>query len=192
MKGINRALINQISNKVRRKLESISDDEVPCIFISYQREDEDYASEITDYIMSKQLDVYFDLEDKDLKFYKQTNNPKGITTSIQKGLNEADYMIVIISPDTYKSFWVPFEVGYAYDAMDNNLKLLRHKDIDKRTLPSYLKVKELLHGTESLNRFLDSIRKNHLVYDSLLEKGERIKTFSAYHSNPLSKYLDNE
>jgi|GEM_PF-3992899 len=50
----------------------------------------------------------------------------------------------------------------------------------------------MLNGTESLNRFLDSIRKEHHIYESLLEKGKNIKTFSDYHANPLSKYLDNE
>lgn len=192
MEGINRALKDQKINKAWRTLESISTDDVPSIFISYQRKDEEYAKDVSGYIVSKQLDVYFDLEDNDLKFSKQLNNPKGVTTSIQKGLNESDYMLVIISPDTYKSLWVPFEVGYAYDSMGDNLKLLRHKDIDKTALPSYLKVKEMLNGTESLNRFLDSIRKKHLIYESLLEKGEKIKTFSSYYSNPLSKYLDNE
>lgn len=192
MEGINRALKNQNLKKSRRVFESIRNEDIPCIFISYQRKDEDYAKEIAEYIMAKQLDVYFDLDDNDLKFHKQANNPKEITNSIQKGLSESNYMLVVVSPNTYKSPWVPFEVGYAYDIMNNNLKLLRHKEIDKDTLPSYLKVKEILHGTVSLNRFLDSIRKEHFIYENLIEKSGRVKTFSEYNTNPLSKYLDNQ
>jgi hypothetical protein len=193
MEGINRALKNEPLNKAFRELlESVSDDDVPCIFISYQRADEIYANDVAEYIMSKQIDVYFDLEDNDLKFYMQANNPKGITSSIQKALVKSDYMIVVISPDTFKSPWIPFEVGYAYDKKGNNLKLLRHKGISKASLPSYLKVKEIINGTEGLNQFLNAMRKRRPIYESIIEKGESLKSFSAYYSNPLNKYLDNE
>ncbi len=192
MEGINRALKNQTLNKAWRIIESISNDKVPCIFISYQRQDEDYARDVAEYIMSKQLDVYFDLEDNDLKQQDQTNNPKGVTDAIKKGLNQSQYMIVIVSPTTYRSLWVPFEVGYAFDKKGDKMKILRHKEISKTGMPAYLKVKELLQGTESLNRFLSSIRNEHFIYESLIEKGEKVKSFSEYYANPLSKYLDNE
>ena len=191
MEGINRALKSQTLNKSHRILESISNDDVPCVFISYQRKDEEYAEEVANYITSKQLDVYFDLEDNDLKQQNQRTNPKGVTNAIRKGLNQSQYMIVIVSPNTYKSLWVPFEVGYAFDKKGEKMKILRHKGIEKSTMPDYLKVKELLQGTISLNRFLDSIRKENFIYESL-EKGGKIKSFSAFNSNPLNKYLDNE
>lgn len=191
MEGINRALKNQTINKTWRTLESISNDEVPCIFISYQRKDEDYAREVADYITSKQLDVYFDLEDNDLKQINQEKNPLAVTDSIKKGLNQSEYMLVIVSPDTYKSLWVPFEVGYAYDRKGDKMKILRHKGILITSMPAYLKVKELLNGTASLNRFLGSIRQQHKIYENI-EKGGKVKNFSAFTSNPLNKYLDNE
>jgi TIR domain len=191
MDGINRALKSQTLNKAWRTLESISNKEVPCIFISYQRKDEEYASDVADYIISKQLDVYFDLEDNDLKQINQTTNPLAVTNSIKKGLNESDYMLVIVSPNTYLSLWVPFEVGYAYDKKGDKMKILRHKGILKSSMPAYLKVRELLNGTASLNRFLRSVRQENLLYEKL-EKGGKVKTFSASASNTLNKYLDNE
>lgn len=192
MKGINRALKNQSLNNAWRTLEPVSNNEAPCIFISYQRDDEGYAREVADYIMSKQLNVYFDLEDNDLKKANQNDSPKKVTYAIKKGLNQSDYMIVIVSPNTYMSPWVPFEVGYAFDNKGDKMKILRHKGINKNNMPAYLKVKEILQGTVSLNEFLDSILKQYHVYESLLEKGEREKTFSTYNTNPLNKYLDNE
>lgn len=193
MSGINRALKHQELNKAFRVLESIDSTLVPCVFISYQRKDEEYASEIANYITSKQIDVYFDLEDNDLKNYDQINHPKAVTDAIKKGLNKSDYMLVIVSPDTYKSLWVPFEVGYAFDIKGEKMKLLRHKGIPKSTLPGYLKVKEMLNGTIALNAFLTSIRNNNRrIYENLIQKGERTKTFSDHNANPLNKYLDNE
>jgi hypothetical protein len=192
MEGINRALKKEPLEKAfRTLLEEISDKDIPCVFISYQRKDEEYASDVADYITSKQLDVYFDLEDNDLKQINQTANPLAVTNSIKKGLNQSDYMIVIVSPNTYKSLWVPFEVGYAYDKKGDKMKILRHKGILKSTMPAYLRVKELLNGTASLNRFLSSIRQRHMIYEKL-EKGGKVKNFSAFTSNPLNKYLDNE
>jgi hypothetical protein len=192
MDGINRALKNQFARSIREILSEISTNEVPCIFISYQREDEEYAQEVAKYIISKQIDVYFDLEDKDLKLANQINDPQHVTDAIRKGLKQSNYMIVIVSPTTYKSPWVPFEVGYAYDEKGNKMKILRHKNISKSAIPGYLKVKELLQGTASLDRFLDSIRRANPIYENLAKKGERIKTFSMYSSNPLNRYLDNQ
>jgi hypothetical protein len=191
MVGINRALIIQKINKAFKILESISNEDVPCIFISYQRKDEEFARVVANYIISKQLDVYFDIEDNDLKQINQTKNPLAITNSIKKGLNESDYMLVIVSPDTYRSFWVPFEVGYAFDTMGNKMKILRHKGILKSTMPDYLKVKEILDGTKSLNNFIDSIMKENCIYETL-EKGGRIESFNEFQSNPLNIYLDYE
>jgi len=192
MEGINRALKDENLQKAYRELfESVSNKDVPCIFISYQRQDEKYASEVVEYIISKQLDVYFDLEDNDLKQINQTANPLAVTNSIRKGLNQSQYMIVIVSPTTSTSPWVPFEVGYAYDKKGDKMKILRHKGILKSSMPAYLKVKELLNGTASLNGFLNTIRKNHSIYESL-EKGGNLKSFSAFNFNPLNKYLDNE
>ncbi len=126
-----------------------------------------------------------------MKIYNQTNNPKVVTAAIQKGLTSSEFMLVIISPNTAKSPWVPFEVGYAYDNKGDKMKLLRHKGILKNSLPDYLKVKELLDGTASFNRFLDSIRKLNPIYENLT-RDFKIKYFSEYNANPLSKYLDNE
>ena len=101
----------------------------PCIFISYQRDDEKFASDVSDYILSKQIDVYFDKNDSDLKFFNQERDPQKVVNCICNGLNLSDYMLVIISPSTYKSHWVPFEVGYAYDNKKERMKILRHKGI---------------------------------------------------------------
>jgi hypothetical protein len=173
MDGINKADSDYALEKTHRTLsESIDTSQVPCVFISYQRKDEDYASEIADYIKSKEIDVYFDLDDSDLKLQRQLNNSSRVTSSIQKGLSESDYMIVIVSPTTYKSPWVPFEIGYAYDDMGHDMKILRHKGIDKRTFPQYLQVREVLNGRLALFSFINSIRSSHRIYESLKKGGK--------------------
>lgn len=193
MKGINRAIepnIDVIVENLERTVLFSSAQSVPCVFISYQRADEVYALRVADYIISKQIDVYFDLNDHDLKLQMQRDNPEEVTSAIRKGLNQSDYMLVIISPTTYTSPWVPFEIGYAYDNKGDNLKLLRHKGIAKITMPAYLKTREVLLGFKSLNNFLNDVRKSSFIYESLMKKGEEVKSFS--NANTLTDYLDNE
>lgn len=183
MEGINRA---QKVERLIRLFSENTESDVPCIFISYQRDDEEYAKEVTDYIKDHQIDVFFDLYDINLK---KSENPKSVTNAITNGLNKSDYMLVIISPNTYNSPWVPFEIGYAYENMEEKMKILRHKDLPKTGLPEYLKTKEILNGTQSLNRFLNNVRNGFFVYESVQER-DSIKLFSS--SNPLSNYLSNE
>lgn len=189
MTGKNRALENLFEKNTRLFSTSKEKNDVPCIFISYQRKDEEYATEVANFIMANQIDVYFDLDDNDLKKHNQRNNPNEVTNAITKGLNQSNYMIVIVSSNTYLSPWVPFEVGYAFDKKGDKMKILRHKDIDRNNLPHYLKVKELLHGTIPLKRFIASIRKQYNIPDMLFESEQRIKTFSSY-THSLQKYLD--
>lgn len=191
MIGVNRAIKYKKNNSEYRINESIASEEIPCVFICYQRKDEAFANVVSNYIISKQLDVYFDLEDNDLKQINQSLNPSEVTNSIKKGLNKSDYMIVIVSPNTYKSPWVPFEVGFAYDEKGDKMKILRHKEIAENSIPAYLEVKEVLNGTASLNHFLWSIRRDYLIYEKL-ERMSHMKSFSEYNSNPLNKYLVNE
>lgn len=193
MQGINRAnVIDNLSETIKRLYLEVNEREVPCIFISYQRTDEDYAKEVADYIISQQIDVYFDLNDSDLKHSSQVTDPRKVTEAIKTGLTKSSHMLVIVSPDTFRSPWVPFEVGYAYDKKGEKMKILRHKGISKVNIPDYLKVKELLQGTKSLNLFLASVKKGYIVYENIMKKGEEIKSFSEYIRNPLNKYLDNE
>ena len=71
------------------------------------------------------------------------------------------------------------------------MKLLRHKEIIKETMPAYLKTKEMLDGAASLNRFLNSIRGAYMIYEDI-SKSINVRAFSSYNTNPLNKYLDNE
>lgn len=174
MKGINRA---EKGIKESRLYTESKDKNTPCIFISYQRKDEEFVEKVVDFIKEQSIDVYFDLED--IKLAKQ-NDPKMVTNAITKGLNESNYMVVVTSENTYKSPWVPFEIGYAYVSMGNNLKMLKHKNQSK--VPDYLKVKELMNNFADLRIFLQSIQNSHNISE--------LKTYEEFTDNPLNEYLD--
>jgi hypothetical protein len=194
MEGINRAKPKDklfSLSKAYRVLENINDANVPCVFISHQKKDTGFASDVADLLMSKKIDVYFDEDDTDLKFARQSNNHREVTKSILKGIKASDYMLVIVSENTYRSLWVPFEIGFAYDKI-TDLKILRHKGLEKNELPAYLKTTEILNGYISLERFITKIKTANKIYEEF-EKGERIKPFSEKSSaHPLHNVLSPE
>jgi hypothetical protein len=193
LKGINRAKSSDkffSLVKAFRIVESIQEKDVPCVFISHQKTDTGFASIVADFFMLNKIDVYFDENDNDLKFARQTNNHKEVTDSILKGIRASNYMLIIVSEHTYKSQWVPFEVGFGYDKL-KELKILKHKELNKRLLPAYLKTTEILNGFISLDKYISKIKTANKIYETL-EKAIKLKKFSELSSHPLQNVLSNE
>lgn len=179
MAGINRA-----AKDFRNFSESRKSAGVECVFLSHQKNDTGLCRKIADYLIAADIDVYFDEKDEELKFYRQEKRPQGVVDSIKKGINNSSHMLVIVSPDTIYSQWVPWEVGYGYDRTD--LGVLTLKGIKDEDLPDYLKTTSIIRGTKSLNSYLTKITGKSL---SLMESSVLIKSHTMP-SHPLDNYLD--
>lgn len=157
---------------------------IECIFISHQQRDKDAAKKIADYLLGAGIDVYFDAYDGDLKIHHQSNNAKAVTDSIRKGINNSSHMLVLVSPNTLYSTWVPFEIGYGYDKTD--LFVLCLKGIPKGGLPEYVRSATIIRDIYDLNNLVSRISK--IDKEILLET----KMMSDYGSptNPLSSVMD--
>ena len=105
-----------------------------------------------------------------------------------KAIDASNYMLVIVSKNTARSLWVPFEIGYGYDKL-NDLKILRHKGLNKSLLPAYLKTKIIIDGFISLESYIDKVKSKNRIYENL-EKGERIKSLSDFSEHALENVLD--
>ncbi|MFV0225867.1 toll/interleukin-1 receptor domain-containing protein [Empedobacter falsenii] len=157
---------------------------IKCVFISHQQKDKDAAKKIADYLIEAGIDVYFDAYDGDLRIHHQSNNAKAVTDSIRKGINNSSHMLVLVSPNTLYSTWVPFEIGYGYDKTE--VLTLCLKGITKGTLPEYLKATKIIRDIYDFNIFCENItgiKKENLILESKL---------SDYNSiyNPLSNIMD--
>ncbi|WP_222718588.1 toll/interleukin-1 receptor domain-containing protein [Algoriphagus sp. AK58] len=179
MAGINRAAKN-----FRMFSESRKATGVKCVFLSHQQKDKDVCRKISDYLTAADIDVYFDEDDEDLKAYRQTNRPQGVVDSIKKGINYSSHMLVVVSPNTLYSSWVPWEVGYGYD--NTHLGVLTLKGIKDESLPDYLKTTTIIRGTKSLNAYIASITGR---IQSMMESIDLIKSHTMS-SHPLDNYLD--
>jgi len=122
---------------------------IKCVFISHQKSDRAEAKKIADFLLSLDIDVYFDEYDENLKFKYQDTNPKLVTKAILDGINNSSHMLVLVSSNTLNSRWVPFEVGYGYDKTD--VRALTLAGIPKGTLPEYLRSVDVIRDIDDLN-----------------------------------------
>jgi hypothetical protein len=157
---------------------------IKCVFISHQQKDKDAAKKIADYLIKADIDVYFDAYDGDLRIHHQSNNAKAVTDSIRKGINNSSHMLVLVSPNTLHSTWVPFEIGYGYDKTD--LFVLCLKGIPNGGLPEYIRTAKIIRDIYDLNNFTGDI--SGLGKDILL-KANMISDFNS-NINPLVNVMD--
>jgi len=167
-KGFNKS---DLIESIRWEIKSLNDNTIrerPCVFLSHKREDKEACKSIASYFKDAGIDYYLDEEDKSLQYASSINDPIKITESIKKGIRESTHMMVVVSEKTYKSLWVPFEVGYGHASIldlekitlnEDHIKLsvLILKDLAEKTLPDYLQVGYLIKGTKSLNNYISKI-----------------------------------
>lgn len=128
----------------------------PCVFISHKKEDTDFARHLSDYVMDKGINVYFD--ENDPIFVKEHKSPDDVVNAIKKGLEKSTHMIVVLSKMTLESNWVPWEVGFA-SAKDKEYRLLRLNDVNG-VIPEFYTIAKILNDYDDLDKYLSSIKRS--------------------------------
>lgn len=154
----------------------------PRVFISHQKKDSDVAAKIADYLLDAGVDVYFDQYDSSIN----RADPNSVVNAIRTGIENSSHMLVLFSPNTFDSMWVPWEIGYAYNSLIA-LNVLRLKGVPKDKLPEYLKVVKVILDIWDLNQLISNLTKKDR--NSLLTEG-RIRMYSDS-IHPLSEYMDS-
>ena len=102
------------------------------VFISYRHTDRDHAFKIDQRLKVAGIKTYLDVLDEESR-----QGADEITDIITKRMSECTHLLAIISDDTSKSWWVPFEIGEATYA-ENRIATFQLNILDYQ-LPSYLK-----------------------------------------------------
>lgn len=158
----------------------------PCIFLSHISVDKAAAVAISDYIISRgDIDVYLDINDRELQDAADSGNAVRITEFIERGLSNSTHIMCLVSENTVQSWWVPYELGFGKKS-GKPLATLKLKDTV--TLPAYLEISEIIKGTKSLNLYLASIKRG-LSKTAAVQLTESLITHTAS-SHPLDRYLD--
>ena len=150
----------------------------PCVFISHKKEDADFARHLSDYVMERGINVYFDENDPILA--KEHRSPGEVVNAIKKGLEKSTHMIIVLSKMTLESNWVPWEVGFA-SAKDKDYRLLRLNDV-YRDIPEFYKVAKILNDYDDLDKYLASMKTT--------QANSRISNDKILRSKQLLKRLD--
>ena len=181
MAGINRASNSVNEYVVKSHLQG----GIKCVFISYQQKDKEQARKVAAYLLDAGIDIYFDEFDRELRIHHQNNDPEKVTESICKGIDNSSHMMVVVSPNTVHSTWVPFEIGYGYQKTD--LRVLCLKGIAKGALPEYIRTVPVIRDIYDLNNRLSDWTgkpKNVLMERTLLMSDHSNR------DNPLSGVMD--
>lgn len=157
---------------------------IKCVFISHQKKDSSAARKVADYLENAGIDIYFDEYDGNLKVQHQNGDPRKVTQAIIKGINNSSHMVVIVSPNTILSSWVPFEIGYGYDKTEVSALCL--KGIPKGKIPEYVRAVPIIRDIYDLNNFVASLSGKSK--ELLLEKSI-IRHYGS--GNPLSDTMDD-
>lgn len=194
-KGFNKA---DLIEKLTWILESNSVKARPCVFLSHKKEDKAECRKIAEYFKNAEIDYYLDELDPALQQAASNGDPNKITESIKKGIRESSHMLVLVSEKTYKSHWVPFEVGYGHAAIidknrDENdkagkvrLSILTLKDISEKSLPDFMQVGNIIRGTKSLNEYISDITGR--LEKSLINESRLFS--NSMQSHPLDEILN--
>jgi hypothetical protein len=113
-------------------------------------------------------------------------DPFKVTELIEKGISESTHMICLVSENTVRSWWVPYELGFGKNARKDISTLTLKNTV---TLPDFLKVGRILRGSKSLNVYLEEIC--NATRKSLLHESSYANLVSASTMvHPLDDYLD--
>jgi hypothetical protein len=151
MAGINRALFE---NRHLAKAHDFANK--PCIFLSHISVDKTSVAEIAKYITARgDIDIYLDINDDDLQKAADESDAAAITDFIERGLSTSTHIMCLVSANTVRSWWVPYELGFGKKS-GKPLATLKLKDAVN--LPAYLEISEIIRGTDRggsvcLNRF---------------------------------------
>lgn len=115
------------------------------VFMSYSHKDSDVADQIGDILSEQKVDFFRDR--KDIEWGDSINS------EVRLGLEEASALLVIVSPASLKSHWVPYEVGYASALGKKILPYLTHPSID---VPDYIRDLKNLTAMDELREYFAS------------------------------------
>jgi TIR domain len=105
------------------------------VFISYSHVDLKVADEIAAILDEYEIKYFRDV--KDIEWGAP------ISAKVKEGIEDSIAILVIISPASLKSHWVPYEIGYATAKGKRILPYLEHPSLD---VPSY--IRDLNHKSD--------------------------------------------
>lgn len=129
------------------------------IFISHKKEDELTAMIVQQTLKNAGADAYLDVLDKTIE-----DDGEKLTKHIREKLRECSDVIVILSSNTKKSWWVPFEIGMA---TEKDMPIANYLTSYER-LPEFLEYWPRLKNQQDVLKYVET--RNKVSRQVVLEK----------------------
>jgi hypothetical protein len=130
------------------------------VFISYSHTDNVFVQQLARLLDEKRIPYFLDR--------KSIEWGDDIPQSIEDGLGTASHLIVVVSPASLKSSWVPYEIGMARAKGARILPLLTHPSLD---LPGFIANLSYKVSLENLVDFFDEDIRRGSTLKLMLEVG---------------------
>jgi|SRR6185295_19918591 len=117
------------------------------VFVSHKKEDSEEASRVHQYLLHNGVPAYVDLLEMG---GPGIQSDEDITKKILQRLGECTHLMAVVSQNTKKSWWVPFEIGVAMDKK-HRISTLNYRKIE---LPEYLNIWSILLTQEHLDKYI--------------------------------------
>jgi hypothetical protein len=124
------------------------------VFISYRHSDEAQATKINQTLKASGIKTYMDKFDHE----SQNSDDNTITEIITQRMHICTHLLAVMSSETAKSWWVPFEIGEA-TALSRRITSFRQGYVE---LPPYLKIWPVMTRDEHLSIFIEEYKKDEL------------------------------
>lgn len=157
------------------------------VFISHKSEDAELAKHYAEDLSELNFDYY--LDEYDIHIKNSSDRGSLINNEIKKSTD----LLVIVTENTKKSWWVPFEIGLS-TAANNRIVTIVHDGAPE--LPSFLRKWPVIDTSEKYQMYLSELKKhNHKL---LVESKQFSKSMESifksnnsadvFHSNLINKF----
>lgn len=153
MNGTNRALLSELQRSLRRAINNAAS----CVFVSYRRADQKLAVALAEFITKQGVDVWIDLQSGEVQQAKLVGDEVALAKAIETGLNGSTHLIGIISPETWSSPWVPYEIGSAR-GRSRPIAHVIHDQLKPEQIPAFVTLGVPLGDRADLSRWIGSLR----------------------------------
>lgn len=102
------------------------------IFIAHKTLDRIHALNAYNFLKERKIDSYL------AELDKECPNQEDLTDYLCKQISLRDHLLVLITPNSSSSWWIPFETGVATQA-DKRISSVIYDDTKLVTLPDFLK-----------------------------------------------------
>ena len=130
--------------------------EGPSIFLSHIRVDKETVKKYGQYIKQQGIDIYLDVDDKELQKAVDDGNHAKVTEFIEAGIRRCTDVMIFLSHARRTSWWVPYEIGFAKSAR-KQLICVRLTDVKVDDL-SFLQIVRLLGTRREFVGYIEEMR----------------------------------